>query len=325
MGSKARVIDRILAEIPDTVTNTIDAFSGSSRVCSSMRQAGYVVHANDYTTFASTLARAYICSTEKDLLEASGHIEELNNLTPVEGYFVENYHRQAWFFQEENAKKLQAAINYASKMPSGVVRDIVHTSIMIAMNNVDSNCGQYAGYLKNWSARSGKDIEFVTPDIPFSGPVGTVSQKDIMDIEFDGGEDTLLYLDPPYSTHNYKRYYHIYDTVCLNDDPEVVDKVLRRKDSKTDRSPFNYRKEASDAIRQVIDKASGMYVLLSYSSEGIANLEKVLEGLPHIIDGRIHPRYIGSRIGQHNAKGIRVGSPTHHECIEYTILIPPRK
>ncbi|CAO4146364.1 DNA adenine methylase [Methylorubrum aminovorans] len=80
---------------------------------------------------------------------------------------------------------------------------------------------------------------------------------------------TVIYADPPYTSDQYSRYYHILETVVLYDYPSVSGKGLYRNDRFT--SKFSLKARASEAFRELIERSSalGASLLLSYPTHGL--------------------------------------------------------
>jgi adenine-specific DNA-methyltransferase len=113
-------------------------------------------------------------------------------------------------------------------------------------------------------------------------------------------EVDLAYYDPPYGSSNelmppsrvrYASYYHIWKSICLNDQPEVVGAANRRKDVSDiiAASVFEeYRKNdkggyiVMDAIKKLIEKTNAKYIVLSYNNHGRATLDAILEVLKEL-------------------------------------------
>jgi hypothetical protein len=84
-----------------------------------------------------------------------------------------------------------------------------------------------------------------------------------------------IYADPPYTRDHYSRYYHVLETMCLRDDPEVTSTAVRgplrvsrgiyRKDRH--QSPFCIQSKAADAFDTLFAGARRHHVplIVSYS------------------------------------------------------------
>ena len=106
-----------------------------------------------------------------------------------------------------------------------------------------------------------------------------MSQRSIFDIKeyYD-----LIYLDPPYGTNNqktkttrvrYKSYYHLWTTVCRNDQPTLHGAALRRKDASSDslRALSVFENTNHDIVfentKKLIQQLNCQYVLFSYGNK----------------------------------------------------------
>ena len=85
---------------------------------------------------------------------------------------------------------------------------------------------------------------------------------------------SVIYADPPYTRYHYSRYYHVLETICLRDMPEVsstfanqegISRGVYRKDRH--QSPFSIKTQAPEAFSQLFEYASGINapLVLSYS------------------------------------------------------------
>jgi adenine-specific DNA-methyltransferase len=151
---------------------------------------------------------------------------------------------------------------------------------MLAMDKVDNTMGHQVAYLKKWSKRSFDTIQLNVPSLIPAGKPCFTSQKSIFDIAepYD-----LVYLDPPYGTNNqktkttrvrYRSYYHLWTTICQNDQPTLHGAALRRQDASSDTLPggisvFEHtdHQVVYDATQKLIDGLNCRYVLFSYANK----------------------------------------------------------
>lgn len=81
----------------------------------------------------------------------------------------------------------------------------------------------------------------------------------------------VIYADPPYTRDHYSRFYHVLETLCLQDWPEVtstfetgpVSRGLYR--SERHQSPFCIKSQAPGAFAELFTLADGLPMLISYS------------------------------------------------------------
>lgn len=306
IGSKLQIIPYIL-EIAYRIDarTVLDGFSGSTRVSQAFAQMGCDVISADISSWSEVFATCYL---RKERGERIGEIiAELNNVKPFDGWFTEKYggetesplengYKKPW--QKHNTRKLDAIREHIDIMAlTAPEKATAITSLILALDRVDSTLGHFASYLKNWSPRSYHDLVLKEPlYVPTLGE-HIVKRGDIFHVLEQIPEVDLAYFDPPYGSNNekmppsrvrYASYYHVWTTVCLNDKPELFGKALRRADTRDTmagsvfeefRRSKNGKFVALEAIEKVVNKVRARHVLLSYSSGGRATSNELIDVL----------------------------------------------
>ena len=175
-----------------------------------------------------------------------------------------------------------------------VTKAVGLTSLILALDRVDSTLGHFAAYLKNWSPRSGRRMQLEVPLLWENKREHRVVKDDIFEaVEIANGAADLAYFDPPYGSNNekmppsrirYQAYYHIWKTVVLNDQPELFGAANRRADSSDTiagsvfeefRRSQSGRFIAMESIDRLIGQTQVPFIALSYSSGGRATAEEL--------------------------------------------------
>lgn len=297
-GSKLKILPYIIDVISELdIKNVLDGFSGSTRVSQAFAQLGYNTTSSDISVWSETMATAYILN-KKDPKQYQPIIDHLNAIKGYQGWFSEHYggkekNTEKRPFQLKNTKRLDGIRDEIDKMKlDPIEKAVALTSLIHALDEVDSTLGHYAAYLADWSPRSYKDLHLQLPKLFINKGKNKVIRGDIFETvkkaEFD-----LAYFDPPYGSNNdkmppsrvrYNSYYHIWTTVIQNDKPALFGKVNRREDSRdtVSASVFEeFRKDengnfiAMQAIRKLINETKSKFILLSYSSGGRATKEEL--------------------------------------------------
>ena len=311
-GSKLKLLPHILDLVRITGANTaIDGFAGTTRVSQALAQSGYKVTSCDISAWSSTFATCYLLNTYP-----RNHycqlIDHLNSLPGIDGWFTENYGgdpntgssigvdglKKPW--QKHNTRRLDAIRQEidALCLPE-IEKSVLITSLILALDSVDSTLGHFASYLNEWSARSYKPLHLLVPKLLPDQHGHKVYQGDIFDAMPLVSAD-VAYLDPPYGSNNekmppsrvrYSAYYHVWTTICLNDRPKLFGKVKRRCDSSDTlaASVFEeFRKDdnghylAVKAIHNLLRRINAKCVILSYSSGGRATAKELDECIADI-------------------------------------------
>jgi adenine-specific DNA-methyltransferase len=98
-----------------------------------------------------------------------------------------------------------------------------------------------------------------------------VMRGDYRDVLAEQKSVGVIYADPPYTRDHYSRFYHVLETLCLRDCPDVSTTFLAGPTSRglyrTDRhqSPFCIKSQAPKAFADLFAAAKGLPMLLSYS------------------------------------------------------------
>lgn len=298
-GSKLKILPYILEIISSLeVKNVLDGFSGTTRVSQTFAKMGYNTTANDISVWSEVFGTCYLKSTKPDDFY-KGIINHLNGLKGFDGWFTEHYGTDEAEskrpFQRKNTQKLDAIRSEIDKLNlEWEDKCVLLTSLILALDKVDSTLGHYSAYLSKWSPRSFNDL---TLKLPKRFPIMSENEvirgdifKTVENREFD-----FTYFDPPYGSNNekmppsrvrYAAYYHIWKTVILNDRPDLFGVANRRVDTRdaVTASVFEeFRKDENEqflamkALERLIKMTNSRYILLSYSSGGRATKEELYE------------------------------------------------
>ena len=337
IGSKKKLIPYLLeytTRIP--VGSCIDVFAGTTRVGQAFRKKGWEVQSSDLAWASECYAELFLKTRPTDLPELEARIEILNSLEGVSDWITETYCDvitntggvvKVW--KPKNGMRADAIRNKIAEWEqSGEITHHIAMSLVailiLALDAVDSTVGVQQAYLKSWSARSDNDLELKLPPDLIDGPIGSHTIGNCLEIDYEPA--TLAYVDPPYSSHSYATYYHIWDSIARWDKPQVTMKTNRRLDrthgtfDESMKSDWNRAASSYTAFEELFDRLPVQYILLSYSNESLiplSTLETLLKKYKsYIIHTVDYKRNIMSQIG--NAEGIEDPSTTN---VEYIILI----
>lgn len=300
IGSKLKLIPHILRLAQKVGAETVlDGFAGTTRVSQALARNGYDVTCNDVAVWSKIFGIAYLQSSGRRS-DYQPLIDHLNAVEPTEGWFTTNYGggensgcsvqddglKRPW--QVHNTRKLDGIRQEITRLNLDPVEEAVAlTSLVLALDKVDSTIGHFASYLREWAPRSYDALRLDVPQLIEPSGAHSVCQSDIFDTLGRTVVD-LAYFDPPYGSNNekmppsrvrYASYYHLWTTVCLADKPDLVGKAFRRADTADTlaasvfedfRRDGNGQFVALSAIDRLIMRTQARWIILSYSSGGRA-------------------------------------------------------
>ncbi|HET9076569.1 MAG TPA: DNA adenine methylase [Acidimicrobiales bacterium] len=331
LGSKRRLVP-VLGDLLERsgADRAIDLFTGTTRVAQEWKRRGARVTAVDAARYAAVLADCFIAldATRVDLDGAAEFLAHLQALNGVDGYVTETFSRQARYFQEHNARRIDAIRDAIEELgPHHPWRSVMLSALLLAADRVDSTTGVQMAYLKSWSPRSFAPLELRMPEL-IAGP-GRAVHGDVMDVVGDLGEAGVAYLDPPYNQHRYNGNYHVWETLMAWDAPAHYGVACKRVDLRdpASASVFNRRRDAPDALARLVREVPAEVVIISGSDEGWVSLEDLTDmaaGRGEVavlaFDSK---RYVGAQIGIHNPKGEKVGRVGRTRNVEYVVVAGP--
>ena len=299
-GSKLKILPYIIDAISDLgAYNILDGFSGSTRVSQALAKLNFKITACDVSEWSETFGKCYLLNrkSQKHYQELISH---LNSLPGKDGWFTEFYGGEIEGgekrpFQKKNTRKLDSIRDEIDRLNlSEIEKAVALSSLILALDAVDSTMGHYVSYLADWSPRSFNDLILKVPSVFPNTEENRVVKADIFEAIKNENFD-LAYFDPPYGSNNekmppsrvrYASYYHIWSTVIKNDKPQLFGKVNRREDTRDtiSSSVFEEYKKDSDghfiamkAIERLIHDVNAEHILLSYSSGGRATKEELYD------------------------------------------------
>jgi adenine-specific DNA-methyltransferase len=309
-GSKLKLLPYILHLVRKVKpVRVLDGFSGTTRVAQALARSGYEVVANDSAVWSKVFGTCYLLN-DRPKSHYKELIERLNSLPGKDGWFTENYGgrsngglakqhdnlKKPW--QIHNTRRLDAIREEIDNLAlEEIERSVALTSLILALDSVDSTLGHYAAYLNKWSVRSYNEMVLKVPNFVMSENKHQVLQDDIFSV-LDDIECDLAYFDPPYGSNNekmppsrvrYAAYYHVWTTICLNDKPRLFGKARRRADTSDTvaasvfeefrRNPKTGRFIVVEAIERLLENTCARHIILSYSSGGRATADELNDAI----------------------------------------------
>jgi adenine-specific DNA-methyltransferase len=288
LGSKATTVLALSEIIRRHATQGLlcDCFGGTGTVGSFFKRQGFTVWTGDILKFAHSfqLSRVQLSEPPKflQLLEAL----QLRSLTDLEallnrtichdGWFVHQYSLLRKFFTVENARKIESCRTLITQWTSkGWISEVEHAFLVASLiDNVDrvaNTAGTYYAYLKQWQRKSLQEFRFQflrpTPG-PMDCAAYRMEARELVATRFYD----VLYLDPPYNSRDYARYYHLPETLAYGDTPPVRG-LAGVPDREHQRSDFVSPVRVEAATEELLEGATFGCLIFHYVDTGLLKPE----------------------------------------------------
>ena len=209
-------------------TTVADAFGGLGNIGAEFKQRGCHVTTCDLLTFPNAFQHARIGCQEvpqfvrvREELGIGSTAELLDVLNKAERpshWFVREYSQLRPFFTPENGRHVGAAwANIVRWNRRGWLSDTERKYAVASLLNCADACantaGTYYAYLKSWHRKALKPFRMEwLASVPGSIP-GIALKGDALEC-LANKSFGVLYLDPPYNSRDYSRYYHLPETLA---------------------------------------------------------------------------------------------------------------
>lgn len=287
MGNKNKLLDFI---VPEIIKNS----SKDDVICELMAGTNCVSYAlkdkrklytNDIQYYSYIISNALIKNNSK-VISSESAVKDLeenykkNHESHEYNFFEKNY-SDTYFSANQciEIDSIRYAINYINDVN---IKSLYLVALMNAMCVCEATSGHFAQYLPSDHPRlekiKNKSIwdEFLKKCNDFKKIVFNKFENKCFNLnyeklielpEFDDVD--LVYIDPPYTGEQYSRFYHVLETVCKYDNPELEFKGLYRTDRFT--SPFSLRTKVFDEFDKLFSilASKDKKIVLSYSTKGL--------------------------------------------------------
>ena len=286
-----------------------DLFAGTHSVAAHFKKLGFQIISNDFLCLAYVFGRALIQNNEvptfsrlTNLPNASPaglfdgmetYLRILNYLNGLEGVsdgFIFNaycpggdngYNRQ--YLSDENGQKVDVIRRQieAWKRDNLITEDeyyVLLLSLLEAVSKVTNISGTYGAYLKEWDARTYKELT-LEPIAPIPSDKEHVVYRQDANRLVDRIECDILYIDPPYNTRQYITNYHLLETIARYDNPSVYGKTGLRTYTDAEKSAYCSQAGCLRAFAALVSRAKAKHIIVSYNSEGIMSETEIRDVL----------------------------------------------
>lgn len=283
-----------------------DAFSGTGVVARYAKQYASKLVVNDLETYSGITNACYLSNKSE-----VKHRLLANTLKDVTreiqgqwgpGFITEMYaprdeenitHSDRAFYTRRNAIYIDTARRVLDQVPGDIrgyllapllAKASVHANTSGVFKGFYKNAegvGQFGGTARNALTRILAPINLTTPVLSRYECDVEIYNEDANELVRRIDDVDVAYFDPPYNQHPYGSNYFMLNLICKYERPSAVSRVSGIP-LDWNRSRYNVRQSAEEALFQAVDDCPAKFILISYNSEGFVRHERFLERLEHL-------------------------------------------
>ena len=266
IGCKTKLVDWIFGLIREQthdVHSFCDIFAGTGVVAHRALQTYERVVVNDFLHSNNVMYRAFFAPTEWSAEKVQALISEFNAINPAkigENYFSKNFGGK--YFYQDTAK----IVGYIRGRLQMLQKDLTDKEYAVLMASLIYSTDRHANTMGHFDAYHHKAPaahEFQMRMIEAESYNGVeIHQEDANQLARHINVD-LTYLDPPYNSRQYSRFYHVYENLVQWKKPQLRGKALKPKEE----NMSDYcRSAAFAAFTDLVSHIQSRYLVVSYNN-----------------------------------------------------------
>lgn len=288
IGCKAKLIDWIIdtiqQEIPDA-KSFCDIFAGTAVVSQRAISLYEKVIVNDFLYSNNVIYKAFFEDSDYRQEVLDSYVDKYNTLCSdsiTANYFSDNYGDK--YFDMASAKRIgfirEDIENHKSEL-TGKEYCILLTSLIYSIDKIANTLGHFDAYIK----KAIKVAEWKYGLIDFQCCKNVDIYREDANLLSRKIQSDIVYVDPPYNSRQYSRFYHVYEVLIKWEKPKLTGTAL--KPPTENMSEYcSYR--AVDAFSDLIEHLNTKFIVVSYnntyhskskSSQNKISLEEIVEVL----------------------------------------------
>lgn len=291
IGNKAKLalwIMNIIQKHTGGFCSFFDVFAGTASISKAVIPYADKIIMNDFLYSNNIIYKAFFSKGEYDDVKLLSLITRYNSINPdsiPNNYFSDNFGDK--FFAYKNAKLIgwiREDIERHRKSLTEKEYAILLASLIYSIDKIANTVGHFDAYIKKSIAYYPLTLQLIKPLSPKSVEI----YREDSNLLAKRVSADVAYIDPPYNSRQYSRFYHIYENLTTWEKPKLYGVAMKPK-------PQNMSAycttSAAAAFRDLIMKLQVKYIAVSYnntydSKSGSSKNKITLEEIRSILEQR---------------------------------------
>jgi len=265
IGSKHRLIEWIFSILDKECSGDsfTDIFAGTGIVSAVAAKHFKKIVLNDFLYSNYAIYQAFFGDNGWDTNKINNIILKYNNINGED--LEENYFSQSFggkYFSKNSAKIIGFIRENIEENKNKLTEReyyVLLSSLLYSVDKIANTVGHYDAYFKK---------DFIR-DIFFMRPIDPIKVKEVDIFREDANllakkiKTDVVYIDPPYNSRQYSRFYHVLETLTKWDKPKLHGVALKPDPE----NMSNYcRVSAKDKFSELVNDINAKYLVVSYNN-----------------------------------------------------------
>lgn len=291
IGSKTKIIDwiRDLAHEHVKGDSFLDLFAGTGIVSKEFMGDYSEIIINDFLYSNNIIYKAFFNTgeyNEKKITEIKKQFNEINSRKYDDSYFEENYGGK--YFSKFDAMKI-GEIRERIELNKHInerERAILIASLIYSADNIANTVGHYDAYRKINNLNNRFKFDLINPITDVNNKL-SIFREDANNLVREVKAD-IAFIDPPYNSRQYSRFYHVLEGIAKWDKPELTGVAMKPPlENMSDYSKVSAVQKFEDLISNlnvkfIIVTYNNTYKSKSSSSKNKITHEQIVEILKKV-------------------------------------------
>lgn len=266
IGSKAKISQWIknLMEENTTGETLFDVFAGTGIISKELLDRYNHIIINDFLYSNNIIYKAFFSNESYDEKKLDLKCEEFNQIKSNsldDDYFVNNYGNK--FFSQKDCRiigEIRERIERDKEL-NEKERAILITSLMYSADKIANTVGHYDAYRKKIDLKDRFEFKLIKP-LDTQGKKIEIYREDANKLVKEVKSD-VAFIDPPYNSRQYERFYHLLEGIAKWDKPELSGVAMKPE-------PENISEYCKVSAPQVFDdlisNLDTKYIVVTYNN-----------------------------------------------------------
>lgn len=260
-------IKNIITKHCVNATSFCDIFAGTGVVTAGLSDAFNLFYINDFLFSNEIIYKAFFMKSNYSEAKLYHFLSKANAISTDKiesNYISDNFGGK--FFADSDAKMIDEIRQLIDldKNLNEKERSILIASLLYSCDRSANTCGHYDAYIKSENIRPSLKFELIEPIVKScDDPRNFIITRKDANVVAKEIECDIVYIDPPYSSRQYSRFYHVLETITKWDKPQLFGKAMKPKEE----NMSEYCKsKALDSFKELIYSLNCKYIVVSYNN-----------------------------------------------------------